>query len=237
MPVVTFLPSYRKIEVAKGSSVLEASQRANLSINAVCGGQGKCGKCIVYLRSGEASFDREKYGIFFSGDDLDRGASLACETFIAGDVTVEVPETSLIQEQKILMENRGTVVAFSPSVKKYYIEMSPPTLDDPSPDLTRLLWAIEKQGGPKVEKNFAPLDILQDLPRLLRLSGWKVTATVAIVPGGYRLINVEEDDARTRLYGAAVDLGTTTVVAEVRSLIDGAPVATASNYRSMVFCR
>jgi len=118
MPVVTFLPSYRKIEVPKGSSVLEAAQRANLTINAVCGGQGKCGKCIVYQRSGDATFDREKYGIFFSPADMDRGACLACQTFVAGDVTVEVPEPSLIQEQKILMENRGAAIAFSPSVRK-----------------------------------------------------------------------------------------------------------------------
>jgi uncharacterized 2Fe-2S/4Fe-4S cluster protein (DUF4445 family) len=149
---------------------------------------------------------------------------------------VEIPESSLIQEQKILIESIGIETPFLPSVWKYYIEMTPPTLEDPSPDLTRLLWSIEKQGGPAVRKIFAPLDILRSLPRLLRDSEWKVTATVAIVPGGYRLINVEKGDTKSHLFGAAVDLGTTTIVATIRSLIDGKIVGVASNYNRQISC-
>jgi uncharacterized 2Fe-2S/4Fe-4S cluster protein (DUF4445 family) len=234
MPTVTFIPSYRKVEVERGATILEAAQAANLNINAVCGGQGKCGRCIVFVKSGEVAFDRQKYEIFFSPEELAKGACLACATEVLSNLHVDVPARSLIQEQKILMESLGLATPFSPSVRKYYLELSPPTLDDPSPDLTRLLWAIEKQGGPAVEKIFAPLDMLQGISRKLRDSEWKVTATVAIVPGGYRLINLETGDARKRLYGAAVDLGTTTVVVNIRSLIDGTIVGAASNYNRQI---
>lgn len=87
MPTVTFLPSYRKIEVARGNTILDAAQRAGLNMNVVCGGLGKCGKCIVYLQSGKTEFDRHKYAQFFSDDELARGGCLACETLILGTST------------------------------------------------------------------------------------------------------------------------------------------------------
>ena len=65
MRTVTFLPSYRKINVARGSTILDAAQGAGLNINVVCGGQGKCGKCVVYVQSGKTEFDKQKYLQFF----------------------------------------------------------------------------------------------------------------------------------------------------------------------------
>jgi uncharacterized 2Fe-2S/4Fe-4S cluster protein (DUF4445 family) len=236
MPSVTFLPTYRKIAVDPGTTILEAAQKAGIQMNVVCGGQGKCGKCVVFLRSGLASFDREKYGRYFTPGEVEGGACLACQTTVEGDVQVLIPEHSLIQEQKILMESLGIETELHPSVWKYSLELQPPTLEDPSPDLTRLLWGIQKRGGPVAEKIYAPLDVLRSIPAVLRDSQWRVTATVAWVPGGYRLINVEKGDTATSLYGAAVDLGTTTVVVYLRSLVDGKVMAVSSNYNRQISC-
>ncbi len=236
MRTVTFLPSYRKIEVARGSTILDAAQRAGLNINVVCGGQGKCGKCVVYVQSGKAEFDRQKYSRFFDESELNKGACLACETLVQGDLLVFVPDSTLIQEQKILMEGRDTEIDFHPSVRKFYVELQPPTLTDPSPDLTRLLWGIQKSGGPVAEKVYVPLEVLREIPSLLRHSDWKVTGTIALVPGGYRLIDIQENDTSSRLFGAAVDLGTTTVVVHLWDLVSGKVVAVASNYNKQISC-
>ncbi|HUW86328.1 MAG TPA: 2Fe-2S iron-sulfur cluster-binding protein, partial [Methanoregula sp.] len=125
MRTVTFLPGYRKIDVARGSTILDAAQRGGLSINVVCGGQGKCGKCIVYVQSGKAEFDQQKYLRFFSEDELNKGACLACETTVQGNLQVLIPESTLIQEQKILVEGRDTQIELHPSVRKYYVELDP----------------------------------------------------------------------------------------------------------------
>ena len=100
----------------------------------VCGGQGKCGKCVVYIQSGKTEFDQQKYGRFFTEAELAKGACLACETIVQGDLHVVVPEHTLIQEQKILVEGLEQAIDFRPSVKKYYVELQPPTLSDPSPE-------------------------------------------------------------------------------------------------------
>ncbi|MDD1688726.1 MAG: ASKHA domain-containing protein [Methanoregula sp.] len=236
MRTVTFLPSYRKIDVARGSTILEAAQRAGLNINVVCGGQGKCGKCVVYVQSGKTEFDLQKYSQFFNEDELKKGACLACETTVQGDLQVLVPESTLIQEQKILVEGWEGEIELHPSVRKYFVELQPPTLTDPSPDLTRLLWGIQKSGGPVAEKIYVPLEVMREIPTLLRHSDWKVTGTIALVPGGYRLIDLQENDTSKRIYGAAVDLGSTTVVAYLWDLVSGSVVAVASNYNKQISC-
>ena len=201
MRTVTFLPSYRKIEAKRGTTILDAAQRAGINMNVVCGGQGKCGKCIVVVQSGKFEFDRQKYGKFFSEEELSKGACLACEAVIQGDLQVVIPESTLIQEQKILVNGVDTEIEFHPSVKKYYVELQPPTLADPSPDLSRLLWGIQKRGGPVAEQMYAPLEVMREIPGVLRHSEWKVTGTIALVPGGYRLIDLQENDTSDRLYG------------------------------------
>ena len=236
MRTVTFLPGYRKTDIAEGSTILDAAQRAGLNINVVCGGQGKCGKCVVYVQSGKTSFDRQKYGRFFTDDELAKGACLACGTTVEGDLQVFVPAGTLIQEQKILIEGQDSEIEFHPSVRKYYVELQPPSLADPSPDLSRLLWGIQKSGGPAAEKMYAPLEVLREIPSILRHSGWKATGTVALVPGGYRLIDLQEHNTADRLYGAAVDLGSTTIVVYLWDLVTGKVAGVASNYNRQISC-
>lgn len=236
MPTVTFLPTYRKIDVESGTTILDAAQRAGLAMNVVCGGLGKCGKCLVYVKSGNATYDRDSLPRFFTADEIARGACLACKSQVSGDLHVIVPESSLIQEQKILIEGNGKKIDFRPSVRKYFVTCEPPSLNDPSTDLSRLLRAVQKKGGPVAEKIYAPLEILRQIPSLLRESNWTVTATIAIVPGGYRLINLEHGDTTRRLYGAAVDLGSTTIVAYLCDLTDGSTVAVSSNYNRQISC-
>ncbi|MDD1689305.1 MAG: ASKHA domain-containing protein [Methanoregula sp.] len=236
MLTVTFLPSYRKIDVERGITILDAAQRAGLSMNVVCGGQGKCGKCIVYIQSGRVEFDRQKYGRFFTETELQKGACLACEATVQGDLHVVIPESTLIQEQKILVEGLEQAIDFRPSVRKYYVELQPPSLADPSPDLSRLLWGIQKSGGPVAEKMYAPLEVLREIPYILRHSDWKVTGTISLVPGGYRLIDLQENDTSKRIYGAGVDLGSTTIVVYLWDLVTGKVVSVASNYNKQISC-
>ncbi|OPY36700.1 MAG: Na(+)-translocating NADH-quinone reductase subunit F [Methanoregula sp. PtaU1.Bin051] len=236
MRTVTFLPSYRKIDIERGKTILDAAQNAGLNMNVVCGGQGKCGKCIVYIQSGKTEFDRQKYLRFFTEEELAKGACLACQTTVQGDLQVFIPESSLIQEQKILIEHRDQKIDLRPSVRKFYVELQPPTLADPSPDLTRLLWGIQKNGGPAAEKIYVPLEVMREIPAILRHSDWKVTGTVGLVPGGYRLIDLQENDTAKRVYGAAVDLGSTTIVAYLWDLVEGKVVGVASNYNRQISC-
>ena len=50
------------------------------------------------------------------------------------------------------------------------------------------------------------------------------------------MIDLEKGDTAKNLYGAAVDLGTTTIVVYIRSLVDGHVVGVASNYNRQISC-
>ena len=236
MPVVTFLPGFRKVIVDSGNSLMEAAQKAGLAINAVCGGAGKCGKCVMFCKSGMIEFDRERYAGYFSKEDLEQGACLACQSFVVDDVQVLVPERTIIQTQQILMNVVGRPIDLNPVVHKYYVEVDPPTLENPTTDLWRLLEGVHSAGGPDGERIYAPLDVLRMIPSVLRNSGWKVTGTVIRVPGGYRLIDVEKGNTSTSIFGVAVDLGTTTIVAFLRDLTTGQVVGVGSNYNKQISC-
>ena len=184
MPTVTFLPSYRKIDVERGCTILDAAQRAGLNVNVVCGGQGKCGKCVMFVQAGKTSFDLQKYFRFFNEDEIRRGACLACVTSVDGDIQVTIPESSLIQEQKILITREDLPIEFRPSVRKFYVQLQPPSLADPSPDLSRLLWGIQKSGGPVAEKMYAPLEVLREIPGILRTVTGKSRARSRSYPEG-----------------------------------------------------
>ncbi|MCX6694595.1 MAG: ASKHA domain-containing protein [Methanomicrobiales archaeon] len=236
MPVVTFLPSFRKVTVPVGGTILDAARTAGIQMNVVCGGQGKCGKCVVVIKNGEVTIEEGDFSRFFSAEEQQKGYCLACKVIIRDDLQVLVPESSQVQEQQILIDALGSTVAHFPAVWKFALTLQPPNLENPSPDLSRLLWGIERQGGPMAKKIYAPLEVIRRIPRILRLSGWRVTATVALVPGGYRLIDLEKGDTTANLYGAAVDLGTTTVVAFIRSLSDGRMVGVGSTYNRQISC-
>jgi len=83
---------------------------------------------------------------------------------------------------------------------------------------------------------YVPLEVLREIPSILRHSDWKVTATIGLVPGGYRCIDLQENDTSGRVYGAAVDLGSTTVVVYLWDLVSGKVVGVASNYNKQISC-
>ncbi len=90
---ITFLPDNITIRAASGKSVLESAAAAGLAINSVCGGDGVCGKCRVIVKSGKVT---AKPNMFLDRREIQRGMALACQTFIDGDVVIEVPLESRI---------------------------------------------------------------------------------------------------------------------------------------------
>ena len=98
---VKFLPYERAVEVEEGTTIAEAAQRGDVFINNLCGGEGVCGECRVQVLKGEARSD-ENISAFFSQEELDEGFVLACQTGIHGDLEVEIPPESRIEEEQIM---------------------------------------------------------------------------------------------------------------------------------------
>lgn len=100
--------------------------------------------------------------------------------------------------------------------EKYRLELKAPASGDNVADVDRFRQALEKQTGCPVS---IPVELLKEVPAILRQNGWAVTTTVAYSwPPGWGLerlaAEVVEVGPASNLsgpFGLAVDLGSTTV--------------------------
>lgn len=247
MVKIKFIPYNREIEVPKGENLLEAVRKAGIFMDTPCNGSGACGKCKVKKINGNIVSKNSRY---ITEEEEKDGYILACQSIIEADSTVEVPETEsssmhgmkiedfsgnrekdIFQSSKKCMLESG--MKFGTYVKKEYLEMDPPTLDDNISDFERLKRHIRKQLN--YSSVFCRLPILRKIPKLLRKANFKITITH--IPRGNEkttIINVEEGDKTRELYGAAVDIGTTSVAACLVNLYNGELMARASSGNAQI---
>jgi len=229
---LTFQPSGRRGYIEEGKTLLEAAQELGEELESVCGGKLVCGKCAVKI--GETSF--ADYGIESNKQPLSppteeemesllqRGLDdkyrLACGARLCGDVVVFVPEETRRAKQIIRKSTMERAIAVEPAIKRYYVELSPPTLDNPIADSELLIAGLEHSFGLKDLSIDYP--VLKELSDCLRTSKWKVTVTVWM---NREIIKVEPGYV-DKSYGLAIDIGTTTVAGYLCDLETGKVLAT-----------
>lgn len=246
MPEVIFYPDNIKVEVAGGENLLRAAMIAEVHINASCGGDGTCGKCRVIVEAGEV----EVLGTGkLTKAEIERGYHLACLTKVKGDVEVRVPVESQMGDSKILERERriptwGHFLAAPdvevmatgwkplPPTRKECIKLPPPTIEDNLSDLERVLREIGRQLSIK-EVMIEPV-VLKNLAVGLRENDWQITLTLQEIGERTHLIQVEAGDNTDKNYALAVDIGTTSVIAQLVDLNKGRVVTQASNYNDQV---
>jgi uncharacterized 2Fe-2S/4Fe-4S cluster protein (DUF4445 family) len=220
---VTFQPQGRSVSALPGAGCLEAAALAGLAIDTPCGGQGTCGKCRVRIIAGNCppTPDEERA---ISPREREEGWRLACQMSIREDLVVHVPEASIFASQaQILAHPQKASSPVEPAVRKVFVELPPPTLDDSAADLQRL----QRQLGQAAK---AGLPLLRRLPEALRKCGFRGTAVLA----DHRLIGFEEGDTSAACYGAAFDVGTTTLAGSLLDLRTGEERAVASRLNPQV---
>lgn len=225
---VTFMPENKVIEIEKGTSLLKAASQAEIYIKSSCGGSGTCGACKVKIISG----DIKSIGTGnLNPEQIADGIRLACQSFVEGAVTVEVPPESRLQEHQVLMEDvkKGILqestndllvkYGHKPLASKIRVQLSEPTLTDNASDWARL--SVELKRNLPYEKNIEiPLSVLRDLPETLRQANWDVSLTLSDSEDKYTITRIEPGNDRPP-YGLAIDIGTTTVVVYLVNLKTG----------------
>jgi len=217
--MVIFQPSGRRGEVPKGVTIIEASRLLGVDIEALCGEKKVCGKCIVRIEEGHF----EKYGVeshmshvspwqeeeekFVNAERREKGFRLGCVATVQDDILVFVPEESRAGKQVVSKAARDIFIDHNPAIKLYYVEVDPPTFEEPTGDFERICRGIERDYG----LNNLTIDIfaLRQLPNALRDGNWAVTVSVWNDKEVVRVRPGKQEQA----YGLAIDVGTTTVAA------------------------
>ena len=244
---VRFVPDNVTIEVDEGENLLTAAANAGVYIHAHCGGDGVCGKCKVTIKAGEIYSAK---GMKLRPDEEKQGIRLACQSKVLTDVTVRIPEETTANGKALKRKPKTTraisarsldnlIGSFdvSPPVEKRFIKLDPPSLEDNVPDMQRLMRAIRAGCHDCEEPTYDHPELLRELPFTLRESGWEVT--VILLRGKRaeepdRIIAVEPGNTTDRLYGLAIDIGTTTVCGILIDLNQGTIIAEASAYNDQI---
>ena len=225
-----------------GATVYDAALAAGLPLRADCGGKGSCGACAVKIEAGAClptphpsiTPDREK-----------KGCRLACRAAVTGDLAVYIPEESTLPacnvdfETIVLTEDdakrRDALAGLVPSplVRRFALSLPHPTLEDNLGDMERLARGLKLAGLPG--EPTCPLDLMQQLPALLRLSGWRLDVSVADAAQGPEIAAVSAAGGGPPV-GLALDLGTTTVVGELVDLCTVACIRRAAAYNRQISC-
>ena len=217
---ITFLPEGRKVISSPPASLKEAILKSKADFLFPCGGKGICGKCKVKIK-GKANPPTQKEKENLSFKELKQGYRLACQVILQNSAEVEIPTSSLISTLQILTVNSKESFKIKPSVKKIYLPLTPPTLKDQIPDVSRIKKELEKMGlkGLKMD-----IDVVKKVPFILRKSDFKVTAVV----DNKEIITLAKGDTRGKNFGVALDVGTTTLVGGLIDLDTGEKVSTAA---------
>ncbi len=238
---VHFEPSGLKIQVPSGSVLLDAAHKAGIYLSSICGGDGYCGKCKVIIDEGQS---QSRPTTLLTPDEIRENIVLACQTKVLSDMTITVPKSHTLETSQILMDTdarrfselagevQAGIFKFDPLVRKIYVEMSPPTVQDHTADHERLYLAIREQvDAPIMQTGFR---VLQKLPKLLQNCNYKVTVTIGRRGDTTEVIEVEAGNHCKRNFAIAVDLGTTTVVAHLLDLTNAETIDTEATYNSQI---
>jgi len=164
---VILQPSGRRGQVDEGTSVRAAARDLGVEIESICAENATCGKCLVLIEEGRF----EKYNIDSKREHLSpvgneerayfarrpnllktRGwevgqVRLSCQCRVLGDLLINVPEESRGNKQIVRKSARERAIEIKPSVRKYYVSMTPPNLERPIADWERLAKGLEKSMG------------------------------------------------------------------------------------------
>ncbi|MCF7974810.1 MAG: ASKHA domain-containing protein [Phycisphaerae bacterium] len=207
----------------EGNTLLQAATQAGLVLNTPCGGAGTCGKCRIQVAT-NAGNPSEADILNFSATQLKEGWRLACQTVVQQETVAYVPEQSCFtgRHQIVTESQTPTVTDLSPALRKIYVELPKPSMQDNDADVLRLEAAIDKFE--------IDLPLLRRLPSRLRHQEYKGTAVLA----GHDLIDFEPGNTTDQCYGVAFDIGTTTLAASLHNLVNGDELAMTSQMNPQV---
>jgi uncharacterized 2Fe-2S/4Fe-4S cluster protein (DUF4445 family) len=233
MPKITFLPHERTVEVRAGETALAAAWKAGVGIKSVCGGRGTCGSCLVTLASAERSavnpptpLERERLPP--EGDD--RHYRLACQCEVKGWVTLSVPPESEAIKSAPRKPFTHLPIAARPLASRLTIEPESANAPPPRALAERIGQAAMRASGKR--RVALAADVLADFSRE---PGFDGQAVVTATLHRERTIIQLRPGRHERLYGLAIDVGTTSIVAFLCDLNQGAILASraAANPQAM----
>ena len=204
---IYFKQMKQRIAVASGTLLSETFQIAGMPLDLACGGEGLCGKCRVQILRQEGL-----------------ESVLACQTRIVENVTVLLPEEVLKKQKGPVLTDgeesrRFQLVHFNPAVQKICIEKEKLKLSRENNYFDSLRYQMAQQIKTPVHNSF--LMAYPEMKKLDQMLSNQEIDQFTLVLDQREVIDLQVGDTTSMLYGAAIDIGTTTLVMYLYDLTNG----------------
>lgn len=210
MPYLSIVDLERKLmyEEDAHKSILEILRENNISFENPCSGKGTCGKCKVKVIQGtlnEITVEEKKH---ISNKELLSGVRLSCYAIPKGDVLLELIDKSK-NKANILSNGYMPKVEFKPRISKKFFKIN--NLGQDNRAFEDILEDILES---KIEEK-SRMNLIKKLPEMLSKEG------ITVVFSNGEIIDLEIGNTVKDIYGIAIDIGTTTMVASLVDLSNG----------------
>jgi uncharacterized 2Fe-2S/4Fe-4S cluster protein (DUF4445 family) len=225
---VVFQPYGKRVVAPRDSNILEVAQAAGLDLRSTCGGKGECGKCRIIIEKGAIKPSQFHDEMFLTSEERLQGYHIACQTEILGDLLVDVPLESRLENQRILSDAVIPKIELYPRIVKAFLD--PELFGERAKEPLNIVEAFRK----KIPDAVQVIDSTdRSMAGLLNLhEGLTVTAIRA--DDAMKMVQVETGDTHEDAYGVAADIGTTKVVTYLVKLNNGSIIDVASNYNAQL---
>jgi len=218
---ITIQPYGKRIKISTETNLLDALRNAGIIIRSVCGGQGECGKCKIIIKSGKFDFKYNPDEKLLTPDELRNGYVLACLTKCLSDCEIFIPPETIIEKPKIQAEVMLPTVSPNPMIRKIFLPG-----DVAIKDLQELLGY---EINAKVEFSESLLSKIETIKK-----SYPEGLTFVLSRYVNNVIDVEGGNTSNRIYGLAVDIGTTKIVAYLIDLVTGKKLDSESEYNAQL---
>jgi uncharacterized 2Fe-2S/4Fe-4S cluster protein (DUF4445 family) len=210
---VEVMPDRIKARAKAGEVLADVLARAGVPLSLYCHKRGICGKCAVRILSGALPFPAALEAALIEVRGLGPDHRLACLYEVRGDVVVETLPGSRLERIAVIDAGAAAAAFVDPAVKKLSLSLERPSLYSPTAIADALRMALRTPG------------LVLPLAALAKLGGSAALApsrpVTAVLYDDVEVLDIESEEAGKEIYGLAVDLGTTTVAAELVDLRSG----------------
>jgi len=239
VPRVVFTPSGLGGDVPTGTTVLQAAREFGVDLDSVCGGRGICGRCQIAFEPGQYSkwaIDSTAAALSPWGEteasyEQRRGMKpdrrLGCCAVVRDDAVVDVPPESQVHRPVVRKSLDLSDVVLDPAISLSYIELPPSVLGDAESMSDLVSAELFVEFGRTVTS--LSLEALQEVHGAF--GGQDRAATVAV--RGETVVAVWPGYVE-RVYGIAVDIGSTTIAGHLCDLLTGEILSSAGRMNPQI---
>ncbi|MFW6287819.1 MAG: ASKHA domain-containing protein [bacterium] len=190
------------LKAEEGQNLLELLRSNNINISSPCGGKKSCGKCKLRVLNGGTKIS-DSEGSFLSENEIKNGYRLACFISVHNDLSIELLEEEAI---KVMTDSLDIELSFNPSLKLYSFLKEE---IDSEESCTYLDFLYNKSTTNNI-----------DLSTIKNLSEIIDEELISCIAYDSKILKVSKEKIE-KLYGLAVDIGTTTVALYLIDLLTG----------------